>query len=715
MTKIVHFVRGNQKVKAAIPLSHPVVAIVGGGAAGYFSAIECARALQEAKLPTPYRVVVFEAGKTVLSKVLISGGGRCNVMHNPYKGPDVISQGYPRGQQELLGPLHNRFGPWDTFDWFSSRLPAGVMLKTEADGRVFPSTDSSTTIKEILQAAAAEANVEIISGAKVNSVNALTASEVDDIDGVEGAEGLAVNNTMGFRFRVGFKPPRSLTAVQAPRAPVATHFDGVQAPKPDANDGTSSSTISGSSISSSREECFLLCHSVILATGSSRQGYSMAEQLGHSLQSPLPSLFSFKVTSNPALTALSGVSTPYARVRLVVPKEFRTGPHKQLLRAFNRQSGRGGGDGGGDAFATGGQHPLTQRGPLLITQQGFSGPTVLKLSAFGAKVLAAMNYKFDIEVSWLGDLHWQDVFEHLKSAKKNHPNRSLAKCFPHLTPDMLAFLRENSSGRTTDSGEVGDASSWQFDAATSDAAVASDAAANAYGTEDVENMRAGGELTGSGNIIPRRLWLYILQHRLNLLTTTTTATTPSIPKQPTKRYSDKRGNKNIRDRTSGRKQTNKNKSSSKEEDGDGNGQALCWGQVKDKTLERIARELTGSHIPVLTTTTTTTTSISTAVEGETDPTPPPPLPLPPSPFYACAGRGQYRDEFVTCGGVPLREVSFKSMESKKTKGLYLTGEILDIDGITGGYNFQSAWTTGFIAGNSCAQHIQQLADTEKEA
>ena len=81
------------------------VIVIGGGAAGYFSAIECARVLKEGGL-TKYDITVLEAGKDPLSKVLISGGGRCNVMHNPMKGANEIAKGYPRGSKELLGPLN---------------------------------------------------------------------------------------------------------------------------------------------------------------------------------------------------------------------------------------------------------------------------------------------------------------------------------------------------------------------------------------------------------------------------------------------------------------------------------------------------------------------------------------------------------------------------------------------------------------------------------
>jgi len=70
--------------------------------------------------------------------------------------------------------------------------------------------------------------------------------------------------------------------------------------------------------------------------------------------------------------------------------------------------------------------------------------------------------------------------------------------------------------------------------------------------------------------------------------------------------------------------------------------------------------------------------------------------------YKITGKGVFKDEFVTCGGVSLKEINFKTMESKKCPGLYFAGEILDIDGVTGGFNFQSAWTTSWLAGQAIA-------------
>ena len=119
-------------------------AIIGGGAAGFFAAITCAEA------SPGNEVHIFERGKTVLEKVRISGGGRCNVTHHCFDARE-LTKNYPRGSRELIGPF-SRFGPEDTVQWFSSR---GVQLKTESDGRMFPVTDSSQTIIDCLSRAGA--------------------------------------------------------------------------------------------------------------------------------------------------------------------------------------------------------------------------------------------------------------------------------------------------------------------------------------------------------------------------------------------------------------------------------------------------------------------------------------------------------------------------------------------------------------------------------
>ena len=131
--------------------SHLKIVVVGGGAAGFFGAIAAAESAPHA------RVVILEKGPRTLAKVRISGGGRCNVTHSCFD-PRELSRRYPRGGRALIGPF-NRFGPADTVAWFESR---GVQLKTEADGRMFPITDSSQTIIDCLTTAAEKSGVRIL-------------------------------------------------------------------------------------------------------------------------------------------------------------------------------------------------------------------------------------------------------------------------------------------------------------------------------------------------------------------------------------------------------------------------------------------------------------------------------------------------------------------------------------------------------------------------
>lgn len=141
------------------------IAIIGGGASGIFSAISAAEQIQQSEMDT--EVVVLEASGSTLKKVKISGGGRCNVMHDTSKPVSTILDGYPRGKVELNGIFCKRFGPEDAKEWFTSR---GVQLKTEEDGRMFPVTDSSQTIIDTLMAAAQNAGVDIRLRSKVEGV-----------------------------------------------------------------------------------------------------------------------------------------------------------------------------------------------------------------------------------------------------------------------------------------------------------------------------------------------------------------------------------------------------------------------------------------------------------------------------------------------------------------------------------------------------------------
>ncbi len=135
------------------------ILVVGGGAGGVFSAIHAASQLPKG------RVMIVEASQRLLSKVKISGGGRCNVTHHCFE-PAALVKAYPRGSRELLGPFH-RFGPKELMAWFEQK---GVQLKTESDGRVFPVSDQSQTIIDALLNACLDAGVEIRKGLRVKGI-----------------------------------------------------------------------------------------------------------------------------------------------------------------------------------------------------------------------------------------------------------------------------------------------------------------------------------------------------------------------------------------------------------------------------------------------------------------------------------------------------------------------------------------------------------------
>ena len=125
----------------------------------------------------------------------------------------------------------------------------------------------------------------------------------------------------------------------------------------------------------------ITCDRLIVATGSSRGGYDMVKKLGHQIIDPLPSLFSFKIDDK-FLHDMAGVSVQRSTVKLIIPKDFQKGPNKHLARPQSL--------------------PLfTQKGPLLVTHQGMSGPAILRLSAYGARITAALKYKFEVEICWL--------------------------------------------------------------------------------------------------------------------------------------------------------------------------------------------------------------------------------------------------------------------------------------------------------------------------
>lgn len=403
---------------------HHEIVVVGGGAAGLFAAITCAEACPGVKL------TVIEKGPRFLSKVRISGGGRCNVTHACFD-PLELSSHYPRGGPALVAPFQV-FQPRHTIEWFDSR---GVKLKTEADGRVFPVTDSSATIIDCLLGAAQAAGVELIANRALKRVT----------------------RRAGGGFELDFE-----------------------------NDAP------------------LACRRLMLATGGCRApaGGQLAVSLGHTLEPPVPSLFTFQIAAA-WLRDLAGISVPSVEVSL---------------------PGLG----------------LRERGPVLLTHSGLSGPAILRLSAWGARALHERNYQFPLRLNWL----------------------------PHLDADALGGQLESRRR----------AQPARFVAATPLAPLAA------------------------------RLWQNLVL-------------AAGIDRQ------------------------------------------TRWADLSRSARHNLIQQLLLTEFQV-------------------------------------SGKTPNQDEFVTCGGVRLNEVNFKTMESRVCPELHFGGELLDIDGLTGGFNFQAAWTTGWLAGRA---------------
>lgn len=294
------------------------IIILGGGAAGLFASLSAKEANPLAS------VYLLEKSNTLLSKVKVSGGGRCNVTHHCFDPKELIRH-YPRGGKELLGPFH-RFQPKDTVEWFESR---GVNLKTEQDGRIFPITDTSQTIIDCLLEEANRLKVLIQKMQKVENVGK-----------IEG----------GFELTL-------------------------------------------------EEGKIMRCNRLLLATGSSPSGYRIAESFGHSIQKPVPSLFTFNIPASPFLD-LSGITIEKARLQ---------------LHGTN----------------------LVQTGQLLLTHWGFSGPAALKLSAWGARALQQHQYHMELIVDWIPEIHQEQVVEALFKLRTTSPQQLLSSKAQFSLPKNL--------------------------------------------------------------------------------------------------------------------------------------------------------------------------------------------------------------------------------------------------------------------------------------
>ncbi len=230
--------------------------VIGGGAAGFFAAITAAECNPAAQ------VTLLERSPNVLGKVRISGGGRCNVTHACFD-PATLITNYPRGSRELRGPF-TRFQPRDTMQWFESR---GVVLKTEADGRIFPISNNSATIVDCLIDAAKQAGVHIQTNVQVMGISVNQTPQAAETSDV----------SSDFTIELKDQPP--------------LHAD-----------------------------------KLLLATGSNTQGYAWAKAMGHTLVPPVPSLFTFNIQDE-RLRELAGVAVTRASVHLVGGEgSVQTGP-----------------------------------------------------------------------------------------------------------------------------------------------------------------------------------------------------------------------------------------------------------------------------------------------------------------------------------------------------------------------------------------------------
>ncbi len=399
------------------------VIIIGGGAAGYFTAIN-------AKENNPdLDITILEKGKEVLQKVKISGGGRCNVTHACFE-PKELVKFYPRGEKELLGPFH-QFMTGDTFEWFDDR---GVPLKIEDDNRVFPEANTSQAIIDCFQSAVDNLGIKVLKNHGVNSV--------------EQQDEKWVINTKDQQFEADF---------------------------------------------------------LVIAAGSSKKVWDLCKTLNHTIVEPVPSLFTFNIKDK-RIIDLGGISVPNADVKLVGTN-------------------------------------LENSGPLLITHWGVSGPAILKLSAFGARILADKNYQYNVEINWLGQ-DFDTVLDELVQLKNLQARKQV-------------------------------------------------------------------NLKSPFSEIPRRLWERFV--------------------------------------TAAEIKTTQN-----------------WGDLSNKQLNNLTTQLTKG-------------------------------------LFNANGRTTFKDEFVTAGGVDLKEINFKRFESRLHKNLFFVGEVLNIDAVTGGFNFQNAWTGGFICAKSIAE------------
>jgi predicted Rossmann fold flavoprotein len=404
---------------------HYDVIIIGGGAAGFFTAINLAEKNHS------LTIAILERGKEVLSKVRISGGGRCNVTHACFDANELTGY-YPRGGKELRGPFHT-FAAADTVKWFQQH---GVIIRKEEDGRMFPQANTSQAVIDCFLRLQKDLSIQLFTGENVLSVQR-------------------------------------------------------------ENDHWKLST----------QQNEFIARSICFATGSSGAMWKLLQQLGHTIISPVPSLFTFNCKDERIIN-LPGVAT---NVYLSIEEA-----------------------------------KLQTSGPLLITHWGMSGPAILKLSAWGARILHEKSYAFTLIVNWLPTEDAESTIEKLRSLKEQQAQKIVTVKSPFA--------------------------------------------------------------------IPNRLWENIVQ-------------AASISAQ------------------------------------------TRWADLSKTQLHQLSQQLCKARFNV-------------------------------------RGKSTFKEEFVTAGGIYLKEIDFKTMRSKILPEVYFAGEVLNIDAVTGGFNFQNAWTGGYITATALSKEMQ---------
>jgi predicted Rossmann fold flavoprotein len=310
----------------------PVLVVVGGGAAGFFCAVNAA------SMHPGLKVIILEKSSKLLSKVKVSGGGRCNVTHALFDIGEMSTR-YPRGRHFTKKTFH-QFFTTDTIAWFEKR---GVKLKAEADGRMFPVTDSSQTIIDCLLKEASSLKIDIRMNAEVKEVE-------------------AKGDQFQLRLSSGEQIITDRLCIASGGYPKTAMFDWLRA-------------------------------------------------LGHTINDPVPSLFTFNLPGNPIVT-LMGISVEKARVKIEGSK-------------------------------------LIEEGPLLITHWGLSGPAILKLSAWGARELAEKNYAFKAHINWAPMQSEQEIRQSLKEYRVTNTSKKIInQNFLHLPARLWQFLLEQSGINT---------------------------------------------------------------------------------------------------------------------------------------------------------------------------------------------------------------------------------------------------------------------------